>query len=781
VLGEYVDLAFAAAQTITHFAIRPLDGSTAAVPVTFTVAGSNGGTWTLVHSQASAVPLTDGTETVVALDTPGAYSSYRVIAQTVGVGENSIKIAGVRTWADGLPLLDYAHPITLVNGHVMARVGTTAMVIDPSAAKTTTIAVSLTPTAKPALLADGSVFWPPAVDQTIGYRIATDGTVTTVTGITADVSNAVLQADGTVLMLPSNGTTAQTYDPSSEAVANVTEYLLPGSEAVLEPTAVPGGVLALPNKAASGSLVTNGTVTTTTALFGANYNESKIVASDAEAEARFGASVTVSGDGTRMVIGAPFEDVDGLVDAGAAYVYTLVNGVWTQEQKLVASDAAAGDQFGSSVSMSDDGSRLVVGAQGDDSSRGAAYVYTLTNGSWVEDMKLVASDRQNNTLFGSSCSMSGDGSRIIVGAQNNDGSVNVGNNGAAYIFSFVADSWVQDQKLVQNDTEENATFGSSVSMNASGTRVSIGAFNSNNGSGALYIFSLSDGATWSQDVKLVPSDIGSFNYFGNSTSINATGDRLAASAMSHPTSGIFRSGAIYIYSLVDGTWVESAKLSANDLSERARVGLSISMNTDGDCLIAGSDDNVARDGSAYVFSLIDGTWQQSQKIVPTDSETGARFGFSTAISGDGSRVIVGADLKDENALADAGAVYVYDLSSAGQLVASGNALVAKGSTVKAYDLDNDTVTATGTLPNTISDLTILDDGRVLATSAHDTAMTYDPATGTVTSVQGPRALGRATRLLDGKVWTEGGVVFQSGSSVTTPLTATIGLSSFVNP
>jgi hypothetical protein len=785
VLGEYLDLAFAAAQTVTHFAIRPLDGSTAAVPVTFTVAGQNGGTWTLVHTQASAVPLADGTETVVALDTPGAYSSYRLIAQTVGVGEDSIKIAGVRTWADGLPLLDYAHPITLVNGHVMTRVGTTAMVIDPSAAKATTVAVGLTPTAKPALLADGSVFWPPAVGYTIGYRIAVDGSVTTVTGIAADVSNAILQADGTVLMVPSNGTTAQTYDPSSGAVANVTAYSLPGGQAILEPAAVPGGVLALPNKAASGSLVTNGTATTTTALFGANYNESKLVASDAEVAAQFG-SVAVNGDGSIMVVGASGDGNNN----GAAYVYSYVNGVWTEETKLIPSDSEGGAFFGLSLSMNASGDRFVIGAQNDNSTggtnSGAAYVFSLVDGAWIEDTKIVPNDSEAGALFGVSVEMNAAGDRVVIGARH-DNAEGGTESGAAYVFSLVAGTWVEDAKLVPSDSEAGARFGGSVAMNSMGDRVLIGAYQDDatggSDSGAAYIFTLVDGS-WIEDAKLVASDSESGAGLGYSVSINGLGDRVILGAGGDNATGGTDSGAAYIFSLVDGSWVEDTKLIASDSDSGARFGQSVSMNSTGNLVLvaAWTDNSSGLDsGAAYVYSFVNGTWIEVTKLIATDAQTEAYFGRFISMNEAGDRVAVGAILDNAAGLSNSGSAYVYDLSSTGQLVASGNALVAKGSTMKAYDLDGDTVTATGTLPNTISDLTILDDGRVLATSHHDTAMTYDPVSGNVTSVQGPRSLGRATRLLDGKVWTEGGVVFQSGSSVTTPLTATIGLSSFVNP
>ncbi|EPY00121.1 FG-GAP repeat protein, partial [Magnetospirillum fulvum] len=89
-------------------------------------------------------------------------------------------------------------------------------------------------------------------------------------------------------------------------------------------------------------------------------------------------------------------DPGGTTDAGALYVFTRSGGTWTQASKLTASDKAAGDNFGSSVSLSSDGNTAVVGASGADpggiSNAGAAYVFTRSGGTWTQQAKLTASD-----------------------------------------------------------------------------------------------------------------------------------------------------------------------------------------------------------------------------------------------------------------------------------------------------------------------------------------------------------------------------------------------------
>jgi hypothetical protein len=646
-------------------------------------------------------------------------------------------------------------------------------------------------TATPALLADGTVFWPPYVGYTIGYRVGIDGSVTTVSGIAADVSHARTQADGTVLMLPSVGTTAQTYDPSSGNVANV-GYSLPGSKAVGEVMAVPRGILALPDAGGSGSRVTDGVVTSTVALFGDNYNESKLVASDGGVDARFGYRTSMNATGNRMVVGAFFDDATGGTDSGAAYVFSFVDGVWTQGTKLVPSDSEAIAWFGYSTSMNASGDRVVVGSRNEDvdgiTNSGAAYIFSLVDGEWVQDAKIVPSDSEGSARFGNIMSMNASGDRLVVGAfaDDEDGGTD---SGAAYVFSLVNGEWVEDAKLVPSDSEANAQFGYSVSMNASGNRLVVGAYVDDavggEDSGAAYVFSLVDGE-WVEDVKIVPSDSEGGARFGISTSMNASGDRLVVGAYLDNATGGSSSGAAYVFSLVDGTWIEDIKIVPSDSEFNAQFGWGTSMNASGDRLVVGAylaphATGGYRSGAAYVFSLVDGEWVEDTKIVPTDSEGSANFGISVSMNASGTRLVVGASADDANDLVDSGAAYVYDLSSAGRVAATGSALIAKGSTVRSYDLDTNTVTGSYYLPNGVSDLTPLADGRVLATSSHATAMVLDPVSGTVTTVDGSRSLGRSTLMADGRAWTESGQMFVPGSASSVPLTQTIQLCPHLNP
>ena len=118
--------------------------------------------------------------------------------------------------------------------------------------------------------------------------------------------------------------------------------------------------------------------------------QQKLTASDGAAYGYFGYSVSIDGD--TAVIGA-YGDVDNGVYSGSAYVYVRSNGVWSEQQKLTASDGAAGDNFGTSVSI--DGDTAVIGAYADEDNgnySGSAYVFVRSNGVWSEQQKLTASD-----------------------------------------------------------------------------------------------------------------------------------------------------------------------------------------------------------------------------------------------------------------------------------------------------------------------------------------------------------------------------------------------------
>jgi len=191
-------------------------------------------------------------------------------------------------------------------------------------------------------------------------------------------------------------------------------------------------------------------------LFGAQsvsaltlYEVAKLLASDGAAVDQFGVSVSVSGD--MAAVGVPFDDDNG-GDSGSAYLYVRSGGVWSEQAKLLPSDGAAFDEFGASVSVN--GDTAVVGATRDDDNgndSGSAYVFDLTGATGVvnEDAKLLPSDGAAFDEFGASVSVNGD--TVVVGAPNHSDKGLT--SGSAYVFDLTGATGVvnEDAKLLPSD------------------------------------------------------------------------------------------------------------------------------------------------------------------------------------------------------------------------------------------------------------------------------------------------------------------------------------------
>ncbi len=291
-------------------------------------------------------------------------------------------------------------------------------------------------------------------------------------------------------------------------------------------------------------------------------------ASNSDANDNFGYSVSISGD--TIVVGAFGEaslatgvggdgSINSASDSGAAYVFVRSGTSWSQQSYLKATNSAAGDSFGISVSIS--GDTLVVGASFEDSAAtgvygnealnsaiqsGAAYVFVRNGVTWFRQAYLKASNTDANDRFGESVSISGD--IIIVGASfedsaatgvNGDGSVNsAGNSGAAYVFvRDDTDVWSPPSYHKASNTESGDSFGFSVA--ASNNTVFIGARNE------------------------------------DSNAIGVNGDEANNSASS--------SGAVYVYEInyfIGGT--VSGLASGNSVVIQNNSGDDLNINTNGD-------------------------------------------------------------------------------------------------------------------------------------------------------------------------------------------------------
>jgi hypothetical protein len=297
--------------------------------------------------------------------------------------------------------------------------------------------------------------------------------------------------------------------------------------------------------------------------------EAYLKAANAEARDRFGYAVALE-DHT-LVAGALYEDgnrTDGetdnsAADSGAVYVFTRNGaGTWTQHAYLKASNADAGDRFGSSVALA--GNTLAVGAGGEDgngtagetnngaATAGAVYVFTRDGaGAWTQTAYLKASNAEAGDFFGDSVALARD--TLAVGASGEDGNGTGGemdNSAAAAgaVYVFTRDSpgaWTQEAYLKAENAEGVDYFGSAVAL-AGGTLAAAarledgnstggGMDNSAPNAGAVYIFTRADGGVWTQHAYLKASNAGADDEFGWSVAL--TGDTLAVGARYEESNG----------------------------------------------------------------------------------------------------------------------------------------------------------------------------------------------------------------------------------------------------
>ena len=181
-----------------------------------------------------------------------------------------------------------------------------------------------------------------------------------------------------------------------------------------------------------------------------------------------GFGIALAAEGDRVLVGARRDDTFGL-DAGSVVELTRTNGVWIETDEFSASDTVTRDRFGSAIAI--DSGRAVIGAtraRSNGVETGAAYVFELVGGSWTETARLTASDGQDGDRFGFAVAVSGD--RVLVGAPQSDQLAN--RAGSAYVFEF-SGSWVETAILFSSSPVQDDRFGRAVDIE--GDRILVGA------------------------------------------------------------------------------------------------------------------------------------------------------------------------------------------------------------------------------------------------------------------------------------------------------------------
>ena len=334
----------------------------------------------------------------------------------------------------------------------------------------------------------------------------------------------------------------------------------------------------------------------------------KLTASDGAVNDFFGDKVSLSG--SIGLLGARRGDIGANDNRGSAYVFRSLDtatGTITQNVKLTASDGAASDFFGTSVSLS--GNIGLVGATGDDiganNQQGSAYVFRSLDtapGAITQNVKLTASDGAAEDGLGSSVSLAG--SIGLVGAYLDDIGANA-DQGSAYVFrnlDTATGTITQNVKLTASDGAGGDQFGISVSL--SGSIGLVGASGTNPKQGSAYVFRSLDTATGAitQNVKLTASDGAPNDLFGISVSLSGRIGLVGASGDDIGTN--LEQGSAYVFRSLDtatGTITQNVKLTASDGAASDQFGISVSLS--GDQFTIGSQGKNTKTGKAYTGTV----------------------------------------------------------------------------------------------------------------------------------------------------------------------------------
>ena len=265
----------------------------------------------------------------------------------------------------------------------------------------------------------------------------------------------------------------------------------------------------------------------------------KIAASDYSGDAKLGMNpTTLDLEGNLIICGAPGDN--GWT--GSFYIFENESGTWTETQKILAPSPTSGEAFGISVSIS--GDFIVVGSNDSNGSIGSAHIYKKeANGVWNHVQEILASDGAPQDYFGTSVSIDGD--YLVVGAYGDD-SV----SGSAYVFQKDAsDVWSEVQKITATTPVIEAHFGFNCEIK--GDLIVVGAPHYYATTlGQAHVFKRDASGVWNENEQVQSSDIAIEDHYGWSVAMDTNQIIVGATFEDHDESGdneLLNPGSAYIF------------------------------------------------------------------------------------------------------------------------------------------------------------------------------------------------------------------------------------------
>lgn len=392
-----------------------------------------------------------------------------------------------------------------------------------------------------------------------------------------------------------------------------------------------------------------------------------------------GVSVALSADGNTLAVGGSGDNSG----KGAVWIFMRIAGVWTQQsEKLTGSGSAGMAGQGYSVALSSDGNTLAASGYYDDNVNGAVWVFIRSESVWAQQgSKLVGTGAggTGGSQQGTRVALSSDGNTLAVGAPIDLGVSGTYYIGAVWIFARTAGVWAQQgNKLVGTGNVNESQQGTSVALSADGNTLAVGGQFDNSSIGAVWIFSRSV-STWTQQGnKLVTTlAVATYPTQGSAVALSADGNILISCSTIDNSSV----GAAFTFIRSGTTWsgpANTSKITSADAS--GTQGQSVSLSADGNTLAVGSPTDSSSIGSTLIFTRSGSSWtQQGSKLVGTGYVGSPQQGFCISLSADGNTLAVGAF----NDNSGNGACWVFT-RTAGVWTQQGDKLVGLGVTAGGY-------------------------------------------------------------------------------------------------
>lgn len=406
--------------------------------------------------------------------------------------------------------------------------------------------------------------------------------------------------------------------------------------------------------------------------------------SNSDSQDGFGNAVALSGDGRTLLVVASREDSavgnpldNSVANSGAAYVFERsLDGSWLQTAVLKASNAGAGDEFGTSACISRDGTTIAVGARFEDSNAvglngngaddsrnnsGAVYVFVRSGATWVQQAYVKASNTGATDEFGTTLALSADGNTLAAGAPGGE-TLTV----SLHFFSFSSPP----------STEMSRAVG------INGTQLD----NSVLRAGAVYVF-IRSGATWTQQAYIKASRVGAREKFSVALALSGPGDTLAVGSLApypNVSGTTTEAGAVELFVRNGATWTQQASFLGTPVFE-GHFGSALALSFEGDVLVVGAEGESSEargvndfanskdtlrpsSGAIYVYERKGANpWTLQVFLKSASPDISDAFGAAVAVSYDGSLLASGAPREDsapfsdedDNTALESGAIFIF--------------------------------------------------------------------------------------------------------------------------